>query len=105
MLELDGGRYARGDVHYNDMCYFIAASRAAIRASKRVVKCPSSIKKTSHKKYVLKAGTQRQRKRCPESAERSGAITVRCTRRKRRVVSGQSRMTQMRSNRSYLPGD
>ena len=63
MLELDGGRYAKGDAHYNDMCYYIAASRAAIHAGKRTVKRTCSIKKTSHKKYERATNKRRQRER------------------------------------------
>ena len=78
LLELNGGKYARGNVHYNDICYFIAASRAAIRAGKKVVKRLRSIEKISHKNYVRKAGTKRQLKRCSESTERSGAAVRLC---------------------------
>ena len=105
MLELDGGRYAKGDAHYNDMCYYIAASRAAIQAGKRTVKRASSSKKTSHKKYERATDKRRQRERRFGTAKRAGAVTVRAGRVKRRALSEPARMAQLRSNRSYLPGD
>ena len=104
LLELDGEKHVKGDCHHNDMCYYIAATRVAIRAGKRAVKRPSSAK-TTLKKYVRKVGTRRQGKRRSEFVDQSSVVTVRCSRRKRRVVSGPSRIAQMRSNRSYLPGD
>ena len=105
MLELDGGRYAKGDAHYNDMCYYIAASRAAIHAGKRTVKRTCSIKKTSHKKYERATNKRRKRERSFGTVKRAGAVMVRGDRVKRRVLSGPARMAQMRSSRSYLPGD
>ena len=105
MLELDGGRYAKGDAHYNDMCYYIAASRAAIRAGKRTVKRTGSTKKISHKEYERATDKRRQRERSSETVKRAGAVMVRGGRVKRRLLSGPARMAQLRSNKSYLPGD
>ena len=59
LLELDGGKYIKGDGHYIDKCYFIAAARAAIRAGSRRVKYKRH-KKTNRDKYSCADNAQRQ---------------------------------------------
>ena len=54
LLELDGDKYIRGDGHYNDKCYFIAAARAAIRAGKSRVKYRTQPRRSSNKKALGK---------------------------------------------------
>ena len=104
LLELDGSKYIKGDGHYIDKCYYIAAARAAIRAGSRRVNYRRR-KKTDRNKYSCADNTQRQQKRASEDFEVPPVVTVRNTRRKKHVVSVASRMANLKSNKSYLPGD
>ena len=106
LLELDGGRYVRGEGHYNDKCYFIAAARAAIRAGKRRVKYCRKPRNTSRtSSYSSTKVTHKQQKRNSEGPDVPSVVTVRNVRRKKHVVSGASRMASLKSNRRYLPSN
>ena len=49
--------------------------------------------------------TQRQQKKASEGSEVPSVVTVRNVRRKKQVVSVAFRMENLKSNKSYLPGD
>ena len=104
LLELDGGKYIKGDGRYIDKCYVIVAARAAIRVGSRRVKYRRH-KNTDRKKYSSASATRRQQKRASDDFKVPSVVTVRNVRRKKQVVSGASRMANLKSNKSYLPGD
>ena len=100
-MELDGDKYVRGDGHYNDKCYFIAAARAAIRAGKRRVKYRKQPRKST-KKASGRDVAQRYLKRRFDESDLSSDVTVRNVRRNSQVVSVAFRMAMLKSNKSYL---
>ena len=105
LFELDGKKYIRGDGHYIDKCYFIAKVRAAIRVGNRRVKYRRRNRKSDRSKHSRTDVTQRQQKRVSDDSEVPSVVTVRNIRRKKQVVSVASRMANLKSNKSYLPGD
>ena len=105
LLELDGEKYVRGDGHHIDKCYYIAAARAAIQAGKRKVKYRRQQRSSLHCRRTSTEDKRRDQKRRSECVEAQSDAVGRFVRRKKHMVSEAHRMTRLKSNRSYLPGD